>query len=187
MLLYPHIHGFFLNPLLHITDIDRVQDYCGNCAVIPKDIRISSVLRQPFLIFVTHRGSDPLLVQHPCNSPVAHACRLALKYPCYNGAGFLIYNELVLILRAFPVPIRRPAPYEFSLPLFDVNSGGDFLRHILCVCFIDQVFQRNNKAVIRRTGCSAVIAIRHCDKPDSEKGEDLFKVIPCFKVVPAKP
>ena len=97
----------------------------------------------------------------------------------HNRGGFLVNEQMVFVLRVFPIPKRGKTPGKLSFLRFQKIRGMDFLGNILAVHLIQDILERGNVVVIPQ-GVDTVI---HGDIADTASWEKVLNQMPGLQIV----
>ena len=113
----------------------------------------------------------------------------AIQEPLENIPNDLccrVHHKLVLILGGFVIPIRRQGTHKFPRTSQRFQAAVDLLGNITGIQLIDQVRCGNGDSFLIRLRITGIIVIVDRDKADSQKGKDLFQIVPSLPEVPGK-
>jgi len=97
----------------------------------------------------------------------------------HNRGGFLVNEQMVFVLRVFPIPKRGKTPGKLSFLRFQKIRGMDFLGNILAVHLVQDILERGNVVVIPQ-GVDAVI---HGDIADTVSWEKVLNQMPGLQII----
>ena len=137
-------------------------------------------------MFVLHRGQDAHLIE-PCGNPSdGNAVLIHGKDHLHIFADCFIHNELILVLRRFPVPVGSERADELSALLLDFQTASDFHGYVLAVRIVNQVLERDHKGVGLWIAGQTVIGVVDGNEANAELREDFLKIPPSVNVVSGK-
>ena len=84
------------------------------------------------------------------------------------------------MLRVFPIPKRGKTPGKLSFLRFQKIRGMDFLRNVLAVHLVQDIFERGDVVVIPQ----GVDTIIHGDIADTVSWEKVLNQMPGLQIVP---
>ena len=100
-----------------------------------------------------------------------------------NGGGFLVHQQVVSVLRVFPIPKGGHAAGKLALLGFQQIRGMHLLGNILAIHLVQDILKGRNVVVLPQ-GVDPVI---HGDVAHTVPGEEVLNEIACLQVVPAQP
>ena len=77
----------------------------------------------------------------------------------HNRGGFLVNEQMVFVLRVFPIPKRGKTPGKLSFLRFQKIRGMDFLGNILAVHLVQDILERGDVVVIPQVSIPSFMAI----------------------------
>ena len=103
-----------------------------------------------------------------------------------HSSRFLVNHQLMLILRRLQIAVGCVCTGELACLCHLASYIPDLFRSVPAVKVIDKIFEGHLQACGLFPSFLAVIPVVHRDKPDSQKGEELFQIIADFNIISAK-
>ena len=99
-----------------------------------------------------------------------------------NGSRFLINQQMVFVLRVFPIPKGGKAAGKLAFLRFQQIRGMNLLGNVLAVHLVEDVLERRNVVVVPH-GVDTVI---HGDIPHAVAGKEIFNQEAGLQVIPTQ-
>ena len=91
-----------------------------------------------------------------------------------------------MVVRVFFVPENSKRADEIPASAFDFKLAPNLDGNIPAICFIYQIFERNNQLIGFHVSVQAVIMVVDRNKSHAEEGKNPLYVFPCAQMIPAK-
>ena len=114
-----------------------------------------------------------------------HALQSHMENSADHHSRLFVHNQL--LSRRFPIAIGGVRGEKFSLSGLHPSDTGYFLRQILTVQIMGQIFKCHRKKFPGEISDSTVKSIIYRDKPNPQKREHPFQIGSDFYIIPAKP
>ena len=175
--------------LYHVAQVDGIAQNIfyrflspGLCFSVRKPL----IPANAFLIAVAPRGEDTLCVEPAQDGADRFPLRRPAKDFFYDGGCFRINDDSVNVLRVTQVAVSGIRADKLSPPLLLPQDAPGFPGDVHGIFLVDQVPQGDVQCV-PGVGGGAVVAVANGDKPNVQKREDPFQVVPGLNGVAAKP
>ena len=177
------IGNFALTMGNQTAEVNFIPRHFGNGTGRPAVGRIRLFGTPQTEVPISQRGKDPPSVQLGRDLRGRNAARKLLKNGAHDGCGGFVDQQVILILRVFPVAVGGKIAHKLAAFHFGLERAPDFFAQIPGVLFVGYV------QPWRGAGCilvAAVIAVQHGDIPNAVLGKEHLLIIPGFGIVAAK-